>query len=836
MAGRTLVEEGASVRLASTVYLGDACLENRGTLTFDGTGFEVEGYFTLTNETSGTLVCDEVSVNSDVQHETAFNFYCKGRTVLDATIDYGSWRFADGATLAIGKVPWFFAPSAVAEGTLTVEVSDGLYFDPAALTFAEGATLVKTGPGTIEFLDSALAVPLVVQEGSLHWCESDTNLTLPDSVTMAPGTCLELAGTGLNLGTLPEGIFLTDDPAALSAAAAAGPVDLIRCADADEAQATLARIRFSAACTAYLSEEDPTIIRVRCNIVFDGGPDGSITDLQDPAGWNCGFVPQGVIGTITGVSCDTFEGFGAVFSDLTLINGAALRVTHSDDLPKLTLDATSSLAIGDGTTPITVFLTNGLATAVSLDEAGAPSTVTRLSVETNATCYLHAAPTLANLDLTVNGTLQADGDIFLGRADSGVTNYFGLAMDGGTIATTNGGIHFFCPVLKSTGVTIPLHDNILRHATLTRHNDKKFNFGTPDGSVHNPTNVPIRFLLDHTTLNYKYGGWNYIGGGVTIEFTNGSSLYHANAQNTEFTLALCGLARLIFGSGTVSHIGASSSGGSVGNGKFYCVSMPTDFSSIILSNAWFGAYHFEGHSTRRPTVEIYGDCIHSNTYYSWNYKVPFYQARRLRFHDGATLQFVTDNTNDIGLNVPAEGDGSISFRPTTTTYRHFNIASSANTATGTLSVAPDRPNAYLRLTLNAAWAGTVVGRNVFCTNTVAAGLYATNTLGAVQLVDDGIFRLYLGPKGACDRITFTGAGFTGTGALYLKGPASEVPYNHYTIASVRREANALPATVKVLDLAGNPIKGVHLTLEDDPTDPDRQLVVLKPRGLFIIVY
>ena len=189
------------------------------------------------------------------------------------------------------------------------------------------------------------------------------------------------------------------------------------------------------------------------------------------------------------------------------------------------------------------------------------------------------------------------------------------------------------------------------------------------------------------------------------------------------------------------------------------------------------------------------------------------------------------------MGIPSEGDGSISFRPLPPkTYRHFNIKSSANTATGTLSVSPDRPNAYLRLTLNAAWAGTVIGRNVFCTNTTAAGLYATNTLGSVQLVDDGIFRLYLGEKGACDRITFTGAGFTGTGTLYLKGPAEAVPYNRYTIASVLREANALPATVSVLDLDGNPIKGVALTLEDDPANPDRQLVVLKPRGLAIIIY
>ena len=838
MGGKTLVSEAATLRLPATVRLGDAALENRGRVEIGSTQFSLEGRFALTNEVGGTLVLGSVdSFTAPVQYDASFNIYSKGHAILNATVDYGSWRFADGATFTIDQSPHFLAPSAVAEGTLTIEVPEGASFDPAAFTFADGAQLVKRGAGSIGLLPAAVTAPVTIAEGSLVWRTKDTILTLPEQVTMAPGTHLELAAGGLTLGSLPTDIFLTDNTSALSELTAFGPIDLLRCASAAEAQAVFARFRFSTAIKAYIAEDDPTLIRVRSNIFFDGGPDGTITDLQNPDGWSCGFVPKGAVGTITAVSCDTFDGFDSVFSDLTLASGANLRVTHNCDLPKLTIDATSSLTLGNGTATLDIFLTNGLNTAVSLAESGAVQSISRLSVETNATVLLHASPVLANLDLTVNGTLRADGDICLGRADGAQTNYFGLAMDGGSLITTNGGIHFFCPVLKSTGVTIPLHDNVLRNATLKRHNDKKFSFGTTDGTTHNPTNVPVRFVLDNTLLTYYYGGWNYIGGGVTIECINGGGIYHPNAQNAEFTLALCGLARLIFGTDSWCHIGASCSGGSVGNGKFYGVSMPKDFSSIILSNAWFGAYHFEGHDTRKPTIEIYGDCIHSNTYYSWNYKDAFYAARRLRFHDGATLQFVTDNTNDIGLGIPSEGDGSISFRPLPPkTYRHFNIKSSANTATGTLSVSPDRPNAYLRLTLNAAWAGTVIGRNVFCTNTTAAGRYATNTLGSVQLVDDGIFRLYLGEKGACDRITFTGAGFTGTGTLYLKGPAEAVPYNRYTIASVLREANALPATVSVLDLDGNPIKGVALTLEDDPANPDRQLVVLKPRGMAIIIY
>ncbi len=500
------------------------------------------------------------------------------------------------------------------------------------------------------------------------------------------------------------------------------------------------------------------------------------TDLNEPTGWACGYVPVGenvmISGTgVTGILSSSTPAFASV----TVINGATLTLGDGTTATNVSLVGSATLSVASGATA-----TLGNALSATAEAQNIPS----ISIPSGATLNVPGGTIFTDCSLSVGGTLAATtaGDLTLGYAGPSQTATFGLTVNGGTISTTSGNICFFYPA--SGGTVTPLGTVTFTSTTFAHDNEHGFNIG-----VNNPDAIAVAFVFDNTTLNYPKKYYYTISGGSALRFVNGGRLYRANSQNDKFTLTVSGLASIFLGDGTSSLIGESAnSGGSVGSGAMTFNPSTDGHVMLVLSNAVWETYHADGKS--KAVAEIFGASVHTINQDNWNRVQPFNAFKAVNLNAGATLT-ISNNISKASIDFTEKftGPGSLLFSTPQNSTKTFNFKSTTSTATGTLAADATRPT-MLAIASGATWGGTVLW-NGHASLETTDGTPFSYTFGGIRADTPFTFRLWEG--GVCDTVNLTGEGWTGLAepTFSVQGGYDPAPSDRWVLGTIPA-GSALP--------------------------------------------
>ena len=508
------------------------------------------------------------------------------------------------------------------------------------------------------------------------------------------------------------------------------------------------------------------------------------TDINDPTGWTCGYVPVGEDVLITGrnvrVILDTANTMPA-FASVSVRDGATLVVTATNNLPAIELRSGASFVVNGATAVLTAL------SAVAPREG---ESLASFSILNGGAAIVPGGTGLKNMSLNLNGGTLAttgEGDLTLGYAVAGETANFDILATGATISTAAGNINFACP--EEGGTVASTGTWTFASTTFTHGSAYSFDLGR-----RNPASSAIDIVFDNTILNYRNGD-HYIEGGVHAIFRNGAQLYRNNASATA-NIYVRGDAILEFQTGTLFQYGLSQLNGGVGNGRIDFSPTTDGHVALILDNARMDVFHYEGNS--KAVAEIRGTNLVTQSYNAWNRSEIFKGFKSVQLNAGAELvqSIGPDNgsnggpvDNNINNVTSADqkayftGTGSFTFSnaiPAKT--RTYNLTSSANTATGVLRGTPDQ-NAIISVNTGANWAGTVIWDGGVSL-TATEGTPFSYTFGGVRADVPFTFRLW-GDK-SCDTVNLTGEGWTGSAEplFALQGGYDPVPGDSWVLGTI----------------------------------------------------
>ncbi len=508
------------------------------------------------------------------------------------------------------------------------------------------------------------------------------------------------------------------------------------------------------------------------------------TDINDPTGWTCGYVPVGEDVLITGrnvrVVLDTANSMPA-FASVSVRDGATLVVTATNNLPAIELRSGASFVV-DGATAVL--------TALSAVAPREGESLASFSILNGGTAIVPGGTGLKNMSVNLDGGTLAtmgEGDLTFGYAADGETANFDISATGATVSTAAGNINFACP--EDGGTVASTGTWTFASTTFTHGSAYGFDLGR-----RNPASSAIDIVFDNTVLNYKNGD-HYIEGGVHAIFRNGAQLYRNNASATA-NVYVRGDATLEFQTGTLFQFGLSQLNGGVGNGRIDFSPTTDGHVALILDNARMDVFHYEGNS--KAVAEIRDTNLVTQSYNAWNRSEIFKGFKSVQLDAGAELvQSIGpdggSNGGPVGNNIDNvtsadqkayfTGTGSFTFSnaiPAKT--RTYNLTSSANTATGVLRGTPDQ-NAIISVNTGANWAGTVIWDGGVSL-TATEGTPFSYTFGGVRADVPFTFRLW-GDK-SCDTVNLTGEGWTGSAEplFALQGGYDPVPGDRWVLGTI----------------------------------------------------
>lgn len=729
-----------------------------------------------------------------------------GRTVyLYVSFSGGTINVTDNASVRNCK-------SATLSGDTTWNVSSGKTADLVDVTVEAGASVTKSGDGTL-VLKSAPAA-FAVTNGTASLSATIPSSTALQSVVVRDSGTLTVDVAGASIATL-DGLVgtLAITKPNLTVAAVASGADLSGSVTVDLASFTTggtvvttpdaalrakalaaAQAAISAAGSSLLASDDGSAVVIATAGSIKTFDSTTVTDLADATGWRDGEVPgadepaavngNGVTGTLTAAA------LAKGWSGITVQNGATLRLAVDPGALPLTFEAGTTLAVADGLTiapalaaaapnlvlepGATLALAEGATCALSgsvTTEATAQK-LSRIVVATNATLSVPAGFAFKNVGLVLDGgtlELSAAGEVTFGGASSGETAYFAMAATNATVKLADGvsgnlgPVQFACP---ASGGTVVVEDvvDLVRVSFPTVY---RLYFGKD-----NPVSAPFRVVADGTPFNFRERFC--VQGAATLEVRNGT-VRNAGGNSDDDRLSISGAGQLVIGEdGTVFYPVANN-----GNTRVELSGEASDRPAIVLAGGVFEPYKMSETASAR-TIAITSDStwqVFEDTYW-WDgiRNILFDAASETTISAGATLTIRNrkynnwegnDNSGVWFADKPISGAGNVVL---TNAYDGKAFAAmlrnGSNTATGAISAIGER--CTLVVSNGANWAGTVVANgNVVLTNGAEA---ASVSFGTLQLDGDFPVRAWRSVDAETGRKTYVcdalavGA-YTGTGAL-----------------------------------------------------------------------
>ena len=398
-----------------------------------------------------------------------------------------------------------------AGASATVDVASGSTLDMRIFTYGEGASLAKTGSGTLMVSD--LPSSLSVAAGKVRFAQA---IESPSGLSFASGTVVEFGSAGNSLEpfdgyanvsfALADGVFgigsevlASSDPAFL-AHVAASIADMLP-ADA-KAVVSDGVLRISA----------------KSEFSYDG-----VASLSDAGIWG-GTVPTGEDIYVTGASTTArFDAETPAFNSIIVTGGATLEVTGSvTALPPITLAYPARLRFAEySAVTCSVWNVTG-----SGDANGLPV----LEIATNAVVSVPVGTGFKNVDFRLFGEIgvpdMADPrpGLSFGTADNGETAYFAMTAIGGKIRIAGSSgtqCRNFMEASTNASRVLPVGELLLKDVTFPPYPDAATYIGNDIG-VNNPRDVPFTIVLDNTVLPFSQT--TRIFGASHIKCINGGGL------------------------------------------------------------------------------------------------------------------------------------------------------------------------------------------------------------------------------------------------------------------------------------------------------------------------
>ncbi len=653
--------------------------------------------------------------------------------------------FSGGTVNVTGDVA-FNITSVSLENSVTFNVDSGKTADLSPVSFAYGASVVKTGPGAV--ILPATAPTATISAGKLALSASTYDLA---AVTFEAGSVIELTAMG-------------------------GRVDS---ANSSIASATFAATIPATPGTAVLYSTDSTVLtkaKTDLDLSVPTGFDlvisgetlsveaetaGSFTatgNITEAAGWG-GTIPaagsdvaidgSGVIATYSG-------GDLPEWNSIEVKNGATLRIESDLTLPRIILNKNATLAIGNNAV-VTLANIADLAGAVAISPE---LVIPTLTIKSGATLNVPGGMKFSNVNISLAGTIATttSGGVTFGYADNGETTYIGFVADGGAIAITEGSgdydldpIEFCCPANGS--YVIPVADLELNNALLPKSSGYEYMTGRMVGlhiGRYNSESISFNVVFNNT----KWGtsGKLYICGGANFRLVNNSSFitYEHHTQWDRYA-EISGNAGLYVGSGCEFRLNA------IGNyGDRRLIANPTVGGRKVVEvedGGIFENYRWTGNnngvfSVSNGVYRIFEPYIIENEELK-SVNIPFEGLRSVNIAENSALTFTTRNqANGHGYfnngddrvvalaDVPITGGGSIALSNDNVNVFGVIVTCGENTATGTAGVVPPAAGkgaTTLYFADGANWAGTVTAGGFATTNLVDATAACTNAFGTLDL-------------------------------------------------------------------------------------------------------
>ena len=697
---------------------------------------------------------------------SADNAWAKFMPQADITLDVASGRTLDMARSDSRYVPFAYEPG-----------SDGTNY----------TKITRTGLGTLLLADVPYSLDL--QSGTTTF--SGNSRTAMGTLNVAAGQSFTIANANTTLATLEDnaGTITIAKPGLAVNAVGAGATlsgafafNTASFAEGDTVvttpDATLraaiksaAEVAFESAGVAIIESGDALTIGAS-TYIFDST---SVTDLNDPAGWQNGLPAAGrdVIVSGAGVNAIVAADLTNVWNSITVQDGASLTIAADGmTLPSLVLRGDSSLDV------------NGDFTLGSLSTLLGEGVYPTLAVASGATLTVPANAKFSNVHLVLadGSTLSeaSGGELVFGYASAGETARFTMFATNATIraATGNLALAFGCPASGGTvamDAAIELVDVALPEI-----------YGLVLGE-NNPTNAPFAVLADGTGLSYhnKFK----VAGAATLQVAN-ATLRNAGGNPDYDIFHIAEAGQVVAGeNGNVQHHVA----GGANQATAVRGHSDTDRPGVVLAGGSFypwTLYHSsaqsspggsDGNRTMSVTADSFYDLANDDFY--GRSETAFNLLKSVDIEEDATLYLRRREDASWGSSdrdfmvaaTPIAGAGNL-FVTNTTPASSYSVTfqGGMNTATGTLA---GDENSLICFADGANWAGTVVANgNVALTNGAKA---ASVTFGALRL-ESGTFPIRLWHD-AENGYTVDHLNITGSGIDCAGGRFELVPQGDYTL-------------------------------------------------------
>lgn len=711
---------------------------------------------------------------------------------VSATGDVSFMLSSDSTTSATSGNAWAkFMPQA----DITLDAASGKTLNMLPFAYEPGSDgtnytkITRTGAGTLLLADVPYSLDL--QSGTTTF--SGNSRTAMGTLNVAAGQSFTIANANTTLATLEDnaGTITIAKPGLAVNAVGAGATlsgafafNTASFAEGDTVvttpNATLraaiksaAEVAFESAGVAIIESGDALTIGAS-TYIFDST---SVTDLNDPAGWQNGLPAAGrdVIVSGAGVNAIVAADLTNVWNSITVQDGASLTVSADGlTLPTLTLRGTGTLAVGAD------FEIGSLVTI--LDGSDYPT----LTVASGATLTVPANTKFSNVHLALGdgSTLSeaSGGELVFGYASAGETARFTMFATNATIraATGNLALAFGCPASGGTvamDAAIELVDVALPEI-----------YGLVLGE-NNPTNAPFAVLADGTGLYYhnKFK----VAGAATLQVAN-ATLRNAGVNNDYDIFHIAEAGQVVAGeNGNVQHHVA----GGANQATAVRGHSDTDRPGVVLAGGSFypwTLYHSsaqsspggsDGNRTMSVTADSFYDLANDDFY--GRSETAFNRLKSVDIEEDATLYlrrredaedaWESSDRDFMVAATPIAGAGNLFVTNTTPEWSYsVTFQGGNNTATGTLA---GDENSLICFADGANWAGTVVANgNVALTNGAEA---ASVTFGALRL-ESGTFPIRLWHD-AENGYTVDHLNITGSGIDCAGGRFELVPQGDYTL-------------------------------------------------------
>ena len=639
---------------------------------------------------------------------------------------------------------------------VTAEVDSGKTMDMSFITVRDGVSLVKTGAGlltladvphslflnagAISFADNTVTDMGVLQVGAgTSFAFANANTTL---ATLGGNEgAITIAKPGLTIGALAENAPLTGTFTVAIAAFSEGDT-IVSTPDATLRAKIKADLtpEFADAGVGLVESGDALLVGVP-TYVFDST---TITDLNDPAGWQSGLPAAGkdVIVSGEGVHTIVSADLTNVWNSITVQDGASIEIAAADlSIPDLVLKGSASLIVSANFTP----------TSISTLAVG--DAFPTLTVAANATLTVPAGQKFSNVHLVLceGATLteSGDGPFVFGYAMANETSYFAMHATNATITALNSAktenasrIDFASPA--SGGTVVVVGDIVLKGCTVTYNSKDGFAFG-----YNNPTTQPFRVVADNTGLDF--GAETYIAGAANLVMTNNSLLCRrrqseGDTGDSYYNLNVINSGLLTLVAGGELRTGVTRVNGNVTSGAIYVNPDVAGTVGIEVLDGGIGCW-YKSHGKDKGVIRFadgYMECF-KNYWHGWGNRAHILNYMvSINVPEGKTMTFrgVSDkfgtNYQSLGtimVESPFSGAGDVIVTNTwSSRILRPVVTSSANTCTGRIEAkdCTGSATASVCFQTGANWAGTVVANGkVRIVDTVTGSSLTENTPATV---------------------------------------------------------------------------------------------------------